>query len=82
MAQAMAETIGYVRHHVRAAGYNAGPLFTDEAFSLVYELSDGIPRDVVRVCSLAIDNLLATDQEQVNLDVIKQVQEQFERRAE
>jgi general secretion pathway protein A len=77
----LATALQMVAFRLRVAG-RSQPLFTDEAFSLVYELSDGIPRDVVRVCSLAIDNLLATDQEQVNLDVIKQVQEQFERRAE
>jgi general secretion pathway protein A len=77
----LATALQMVAFRLRVAG-RSQPLFTDEAFSLVYELSDGIPRDVVRVCSLAIDNLLATDQEQVNLDVIKQVQEQFERRTE
>ena len=77
----LATALQMVAFRLRVAG-RSQTLFTDEAFSLVYELSDGIPRDVVRVCSLAIDNLLATDQEQVNLDVIKQVQEQFERRAE
>lgn len=77
----LATALQMVAFRLRVAG-RSQPLFTDEAFSLVYELSDGIPRDVVRICSLAIDNLLATDQEQVNLDVIKQVQEQFERRAE
>ena len=77
----LATALQMVAFRLRVAG-RSQPLFTDEAFSLVYELSDGIPRDVVRICSLAIDNLLATDQEQVNLDVIKQVQEQFERRTE
>ena len=77
----LATALQMVAFRLRVAG-RSQPLFTDEAFSLVYELSDGIPRDVVRICSLAIDNLLATDQEQVNLDVIKQVQEQFERRPE
>jgi general secretion pathway protein A len=77
----LATALQMVAFRLRVAG-RSQPLFTDEAFSLVYELSDGIPRDVVRVCSLAIDNLLATDQEQVNLDVIKQVQEQFERPTE
>lgn len=77
----LATALQMVAFRLRVAG-RSQPLFTDEAFSLVYELSDGIPRDVVRVCSLAIDNLLATDQEQVNLDVIKQVQEQFDRRTE
>jgi general secretion pathway protein A len=77
----LATALQMVAFRLRVAG-RSQPLFTDEAFSLVYELSDGIPRDVVRICSLAIDNLLATDQEQVNLEVIKQVQEQFERRTE
>jgi type II secretory pathway predicted ATPase ExeA len=77
----LATALQMVAFRLRVAG-RSQPLFTDEAFSLVYELSDGIPRDVVRICSLAIDNLLATDQEQVILDVIKQVQEHFDRRTE
>ena len=38
------ETIGYVRHHVKVAGYNAGQLFTDDAITRIFEYTKGLPR--------------------------------------
>jgi type II secretory pathway predicted ATPase ExeA len=76
-----ATALQMVEFRLRVAG-RSQPLFTDEAFSLVFELSDGIPREVVRICSLAVDNLLASDREQVTLDVMKEVQEQDEKQVE
>jgi len=38
------ETIAYVRHHVKVAGYNSGPLFTDDAITRIFEYTKGLPR--------------------------------------
>jgi general secretion pathway protein A len=73
-----ASALQLIEFRLRVAG-RSQPLFTDEAFNLVYEMSDGIPREVVRVGSLAVDNLLATDRDQVTIDVMKEVQEQDEK---
>jgi len=53
------ETIGYVRHHVKVAGYHAGPLFTDDATPAlapersagasvprIFEYTKGLPRRI------------------------------------
>jgi type II secretory pathway predicted ATPase ExeA len=50
----LAETIGYVRHHVRAAGYTTGPLFTDDAIARIYEYTKGLPRRINQVCTTAL----------------------------
>src|SRR5712692_11685002 len=50
----LAETIGYVRHHVRAAGYTTGPLFTDDAVARIYEYTKGLPRRINQVCTTAL----------------------------
>lgn len=50
----LAETVGYVRHHVRAAGYTTGLLFTDDAVARVYEYTKGLPRRINQVCTTAL----------------------------
>lgn len=50
----LAETVGYVRHHVRTAGYTASPLFTDDAVARVYEYTKGLPRRINQVCTTAL----------------------------
>lgn len=50
----LAETIGYVRHHVRTAGYTAGLLFTDDAMGRVFEYTKGLPRRINQVCTTAL----------------------------
>lgn len=50
----LGETVGYVRHHVQAAGYTAGPLFTDDAIARMYEYTKGVPRRINQVCTTAL----------------------------
>jgi type II secretory pathway predicted ATPase ExeA len=48
------ETLAYVRHHVRAAGYTSGVLFTDDAVARVWDYTKGVPRRINQVCSTAL----------------------------
>jgi type II secretory pathway predicted ATPase ExeA len=48
------ETIGYIKHQVRLAGYTAGPLFTDDAIQRIFEYTKGIPRRINQVCTTAL----------------------------
>jgi general secretion pathway protein A len=48
------ETIGYVKHQVRIAGYMTGPLFADDAMQRVFEYTKGIPRRINQVCTTAL----------------------------
>ena len=48
------ETIGYIKHHVRIAGYTAGPLFTDDAIQRIFEYTKGLPRRINQVCTTAL----------------------------
>jgi general secretion pathway protein A len=60
----LAETLGYVRHHVRAAGYSAGPLFTDDALARIFDFTKGLPRRINQVCTTALMSGLI-DQKQI-----------------
>ena len=48
------ETIGYIKHQVRIAGYTAGALFTDDAIQRIFEYTKGIPRQINQVCTTAL----------------------------
>lgn len=48
------ETLGYVRHHVRVAGFSASILFTDDAITRIFEYTKGFPRRINQVCTTAL----------------------------
>lgn len=48
------ETLGYVKHHVRVAGFTAGTLFSDDAITRVFEYTKGLPRRINQVCTTAL----------------------------
>ncbi len=50
----LTETIAYIRHHIRVAGYLSGPLFTDDAMSRIFEYTKGLPRRINQVCTTAL----------------------------
>jgi type II secretory pathway predicted ATPase ExeA len=67
-------TVNLVNYRVRAAD-RLEPLLDDDAWTLLDEASDGIPRDIVAICSVALDILLTTGQKLVTAEVMKQAVE-------
>jgi type II secretory pathway predicted ATPase ExeA len=51
----LAETVGYVKHHLSLAG-RSDPLFSDDALALIHQIARGLPR---AVNNLAIQSLVA-----------------------
>ena len=50
----LAETLAYVKHQVRVAGYPAGPIFTDDAIARLFDYTKGLPRRINQVCTTAL----------------------------
>jgi type II secretory pathway predicted ATPase ExeA len=48
------ETLGYIKHQIRVAGYTAGPLFTDDALQRIFEYTKGVPRRINQLCTTAL----------------------------
>jgi type II secretory pathway predicted ATPase ExeA len=49
------------------------PLIADDAFEILYERSQGVPREIVRLCALATDHLLQTDESIINVNIASEV---------
>ena len=50
----LASALQMVFFRLRVAGRN-DPLINDDAFELLYEQSQGVPREIIRLCALATD---------------------------
>lgn len=48
------ETAGYIRHRLKVSGHTGEDLFEPEALALVAERSQGIPRNINRICYQAL----------------------------
>jgi type II secretory pathway predicted ATPase ExeA len=48
------ETLGYIKHHVRVAGFTTSTLFTDDAITRIFDYTKGIPRRINQLCTTAL----------------------------
>jgi len=68
----LASALQMVLFRLRIAGRNE-PLIDDDAFEILYERSDGVPREIIRLCALATDFLMQSDETIINSDIAKEV---------
>lgn len=50
----LAATLAYIRHQLQVAGYKGPAMFTDDAMKRIYDYTKGIPRQINRVCAMAL----------------------------
>jgi len=48
------DTARYVRHRLKVAGWQSGPLFSEKALQLIYKFSGGVPRLINILCDRAL----------------------------
>jgi type II secretory pathway predicted ATPase ExeA len=68
----LASALQMVLFRLRVAGRNE-PLIDDEAFEVLYEKSQGVPREIIRLCALATDYLLQSDSTMVGIEIANEV---------
>lgn len=68
----LASALQMVMFRLRVAGRNE-PLINDNAFELLYEASQGVPREMIRLCALATDHLLHSDETVISAEIAREV---------
>ena len=68
----LASALQMVMFRLRVAGRNE-PLINDDAFELLYERSQGVPREIIRLCALATDTLLQSEEPVISRDIVMEV---------
>jgi N-acetylmuramoyl-L-alanine amidase len=65
------ETAGYIRHRLKVAGYCGEALFEPEALALVAERSQGVPRNINKICFHALLEAHAEGLRTVSRDIVE-----------
>jgi general secretion pathway protein A len=69
---ALASALQMVLFRLHVAG-RSEPLIDDDAFEQLYEKSQGVPREIIRLCALATDRLLQGDESKISLNIVNEV---------
>jgi general secretion pathway protein A len=70
----LADTIGYVRHRLKTAGWDKNEdLFSPAAIALIAEASRGIPRNINNLCFNAMTIACAMQKTAIDIDIVREV---------
>src|SRR5207253_8558463 len=72
-AMSLQETISYVNHRLKRAGYTGQNLFTPDALETIWEQSDGIPRRINTLCFNAIMLAFADERKDIDRGVVEEI---------
>jgi general secretion pathway protein A len=67
------ETIAYITHRMRVAGYAGPPLFTREAVEMITRFSQGIPRNINNLCFQALSLGFAAQRKKIDSEILREV---------
>jgi general secretion pathway protein A len=64
----------YINHRLCAAGYPGGNLFTTSALKMIFQMSEGIPRNINNICFNALSLGCALQHKTIDVHVLQQVE--------
>jgi N-acetylmuramoyl-L-alanine amidase len=65
------ETVGYIRHRLKVAGHSGEPLFEPDAMALIAERSQGVPRNINKICFRSLLEAYARGRDSVSSDMVE-----------
>ena len=68
----LSSSLQMVLFRLNVAGRNE-PFIDDDAFELLYEHSQGVPREIIRLCALSTDLVVQTEVSTITLEIVRQV---------
>jgi len=72
---------GYIRHRVRVAG-SEQPIFEEDTYKLIYDYSQGVPRQINNICDLSLVIGMAEKATQISQRIIQEVIKDFQQGQE
>ena len=68
----LSSSLQMVLFRLNVAG-RSEPFIDDDAFELLYDRSQGVPREIIRYCALATELVLQSDVTTITLDIVREV---------
>ncbi len=69
------ETASYIEHRLKVAGYSGGPLFAPDAFAVIAEQSQGIPREINNICFNSLLLGAARGLQTISAEIVREAKE-------
>ena len=66
------ETFSYIRHRLEIAGYQGPEIFTSSAINLIAQRSQGIPRNINRICFNALSLGYALGRKRIDKKIVQE----------
>ena len=73
--------IKYIQHRLRVAGHDMNTLFTSLAYELIFRSSGGVPREINRLCKLALNYGFAQNLAQISKEDLQVIIEDIEKQG-
>ena len=67
------EVAPYVRHRLKTAGTGKMDIFDEDCIEALYSFSSGCPRQINRICKLAVDRACLMKEERVTADMVSMI---------
>jgi general secretion pathway protein A len=71
-------TVKYIQHRLRVAGLKEGSIFTSLAHELIFRKTGGVPREINRLCKLALTYGFAQNNAEISREDIEPILEDLE----
>ena len=72
-------TVNYIQHRLRVGGRSSGAIFTQAAYELIFRRTEGIPREINRLCKLALTFGFASELKEITENDILVIIEDMDR---
>jgi len=73
------EVAAYVRHRLAVAKAAQSEVFDEEGLNLLFDFSKGCPRQINRVCKLAVDRACLLRQSRIDVTILRLIIDDFEK---
>lgn len=71
-------TVKYIQHRLRIAGLQYGTIFTNSAYELIFRKTEGIPREINRLCKLSLTYGFAQNSSEITREDIEIILEDLQ----
>jgi general secretion pathway protein A len=66
-------TVGYIDHRLGVAGRSKNGVFTESSLEMIFRATGGVPREINRLCKLALHYGFAHDLSTISIDDIQAI---------
>jgi general secretion pathway protein A len=73
--------VKYIQHRLRVAGHDMNTLFTSLGYELIFRNSGGVPREINRLCKLALNYGFAQNLPQISKEDLQVIIEDIEKQG-